>query len=126
MMYTAIISCSQGSFENLYADLVALGFVPLSCCGTYNNEGDEPGYMVTGTASSMDFVMELARDYDQDAILVIERDTRKAWILNNDMSVSYAVGGGVDHHGLWCRVKESDVSGDYTYIQSTNTYCQIK
>lgn len=128
MKVTVILSAERKGYSpefnqertwSMWKELQQMDFEAVECDGWY--EGCvEDSFAIPTDSTHIETLHELANDYDQSCILVIEQETKKCYFIYNDASVEEA--------GTWCKVskKEAYESVGYSYFPAAGVYYTIK
>lgn len=129
MKITYILSASiYGTIDKqvvdaLFQDLKELNYEPIACGGSFEGY-NESGFAIIGHANQQQLLQNLAEEYEQDAILAINPETRDAYIVD-----VYDTTPILDRKpdGKWCKVSHKEaIEGDYTSFPNSNLYYTIK
>lgn len=117
MLYSIVI----GNLD-VIDSLLKYGLAPIYTQGVWNGKA-ESGAMVRGHLSLIQIAHDMAIEYGETHTVVIEHDSRRAWLIEGESDLSATVQQPATGHWLTSKVKPA---GNHTYIPSIETYCEVK
>lgn len=116
MIYSMVI----GNLD-VIDSLLKYGLAPINTIGSWNGT-TEQGAMVRGEMPLMQIAHDMAIEYGETHTVLIEHDSRRAWLIEGESNLSALIKEPATGHWVATKVKPA---GNHTFIPSIETYCEV-